>query len=115
MSSGISTWAILMEFRMHDSRDTDVYLSCSSRPIIENSSGIGFGEYPTAVRETAGFDAREGDWYVNGLVEDFNWLRKEHSPNWAITEKVDKDTWSKVLKSIGVLDVNGILDLVIKR
>jgi len=103
------------QFRMHDSRDTDVYLSCSSRPIIENSRGIGFGEYPAAVRKMARFDAREEEWYVKGLVEDFNWLRKEHSPNWAITEQLDQDTWSKVLNSMGVLDVEGILDLVIKR
>lgn len=34
------------QFRMHDCRDVDVYLSCSSRPIIENCQGIHFARVP---------------------------------------------------------------------
>jgi tubulin-specific chaperone C len=83
---------------MHDSRNTRVYLSCSSRPIIENSSGIVFGPYPTNVAERAGITKVEEEWYVKELVEDFNWLRREHSPNWRISKDgIGDDTWLKVL------------------
>lgn len=34
------------QFRMHDCVDVDVYLSCSSRPIIEDCSNIRFGKIP---------------------------------------------------------------------
>jgi hypothetical protein len=34
------------QFRMHDCRNVDVYLSCSSSPIIENCSGIRFAKIP---------------------------------------------------------------------
>jgi hypothetical protein len=34
------------QFRMHDCEDVDVYLHCTSRPIIENCKGIRFAELP---------------------------------------------------------------------
>lgn len=34
------------QFRMHNCIDVDVYLSCSSNPIIEDCSGIRFGRIP---------------------------------------------------------------------
>ena len=85
---------------MHDSRDTQVYLSCSSHPIIENSSEIGFAAYPTVIGNRLGIVEENGeDWLDNELVEDFNWLRREHSPNWRIIdEKIDQDTWGTVLQ-----------------
>jgi len=68
------------------------------------------------IGETVGIDAREEEWYIKGLVEDFNWLRREHSPNWSLSEgKFSKDTWSMVLRKVGISDVNSILDLVISR
>jgi hypothetical protein len=100
---------------MHDSHGTDVYLSCSSRPIIENSTGIVFAEYPRTVAEKAGIDKQQEEWVVKGLVEDFNWLRKEHSPNWSISEKLREDTWQKVLENTKIPSVDTILDLVIER
>lgn len=36
------------QFRMHNCRDVDVYLSCSSNPIIEDCSNIRFGRIPRA-------------------------------------------------------------------
>jgi len=36
------------QFRMHESRNCDVYLQCSSRPIIENCHGVTFAPLPTA-------------------------------------------------------------------
>ena len=34
------------QFRMHECKDVDVYLSCSSRPIIEDCQGIHFARIP---------------------------------------------------------------------
>ena len=34
------------QLRMHDCRNVDVYLACSSRPIIEDCEGIRFGKLP---------------------------------------------------------------------
>ena len=36
------------QFRMHECKNVDVYLSCSSRPIIEGCSGIRFARLPGA-------------------------------------------------------------------
>lgn len=36
------------QFRMHHCKDVDVYLSCSSNPIIEDCSNIRFGRIPKA-------------------------------------------------------------------
>jgi hypothetical protein len=40
------------QFRMHSSTDTDVYLRCSSRPIIEDCKSIRFAPYPDALVST---------------------------------------------------------------
>ena len=41
------------------------------------------------------------EWFVKELVEDFNWLRKEHSPNWRILQdKIGEDMWMKVLDNM---------------
>src|SRR5271170_1057486 len=98
---------------MHDSRDTDVYLSCSSRPIIENSTNIAFTEYPAVIGKMIGVLDRE-EWLVKELVEDFNWLRKEHSPNWRISQNlIGDDTWTQVMEGIdrGSLSSQELLDL----
>jgi len=36
------------QFRMHNCADVDVYLSCSSNPIIEDCTNIRFGRIPKA-------------------------------------------------------------------
>ena len=103
---------------MHDSRDTDVYLSCSSRPIIENSTNISFSEYPNVIGKTIGIAVDSGEWLDKELVEDFNWLRKEHSPNWRISQDaIGDDTWTQVMELIdqGSASSHRLLDLVMKQ
>lgn len=94
------------------------YLSCSSRPIIENSTNIGFARYPPCVKEAAGIDNVDAEeWFVKELVEDFNWLRKEHSPNWRILDnEIKEDTWSKVMALIQEEDPSPqrLLQMVLK-
>jgi tubulin-specific chaperone C len=87
-----------------------------SRPIIENSSGIDFAEYPSVIGDKLGLEiAKEQEWYVKELIEDFNWLRKEHSPNWSILRDIIKDeTWSNVLTQMdgSPVEVGHILKMV---
>ena len=52
------------QFRMHDCSDVDVYLSCSSNPIIEDCSNIRFGRIPKA--------------YVSGFLYIFSWVLYLH-------------------------------------
>src|SRR5271167_1319668 len=102
---------------MHDSRNTSIYLSCPSHPIIENSSEIGFAEYPPTIGQQVGIVNVQVEWLVKELVEDFNWLRREHSPNWRILEdKIDGDTWNEILE-LGDKDspsASTVLELVLK-
>jgi len=101
---------------MHDSRNTDVYLSCSSRPIIENSTRIGFTEYPAVVGKRIGIVSMREEWLEKELVEDFLWLRKEHSPNWRIfQDTIGDDTWTQIMEIIdrGTPSSKELLDLVI--
>src|SRR5277367_2106469 len=102
---------------MHDSEDTEVYLSCSSRPIIENSTRIGFAEYPAVIGKPIGIVSEREDWLVKGLVEDFLWLRKQQSPNWRILQDtVGDDTWTKIIEILdrGSPSSQELLDLVMK-
>jgi len=102
---------------MHDSRNTRVYLSCSSRPIIENSEGIGFAEIPTPIRDTLGLEqGGKEEWLEKELVEDFNWLRRDHSPNWRVlSETISDDIWSTILDMVtqGSASAKDILDLLL--
>jgi len=103
---------------MHDSRNTSVYLSCSSRPIIENSSDIVFAEYPAIIGKRMGIAiAEKEDWFVKELVEDFNWLRREHSPNWRIIrDGISDDIWVEIMELIDrdSPSAERTLDLVIR-
>jgi tubulin-specific chaperone C len=108
---------LIREFRIHDSRNMRVYLSCSSRPIIENSQGIGFAGIPKVIRDTIGmYEGGREEWLEKELVEDFNWLRRDHSPNWRLmTETIGESNWSEVLSMVREgSSTNQIMDLVLK-
>lgn len=103
---------------MHDSRNTSVYLSCSSHPIIENSSEIGFAEYPAIIGKKTGITSPEKeDWLVKESVEDFNWLRREPSPNWSVIQDgISDDIWTEIMQLMNQDSPSAerILDLVIR-
>ncbi|KAI5299619.1 Cytosolic copper metallochaperone [Ascosphaera pollenicola] len=68
------------QLRLHDCRDIDVYLSCGSRPIIENCKGVRFARVPGVHKSqssTPGTDLWD-------QVQDFNWIKTEASPNWRL-------------------------------
>lgn len=77
---------------MHESRNCDVYLLTTSRPIIEDCSGIRFAPFPD-IYMTESDNKVEDQWQQ---VDDFKWLRSEPSPNWGIldpSQRVKADVW----------------------
>jgi len=102
---------------MHDSRNTKVFLSCSSRPIIENSQGIEFAGIPGAIRDLLGTGEQREEWLAKEMIEDFNWLRRDHSPNWRIVRETEGDVdWHRVVEMAneGPSSRERILELVLK-
>jgi len=84
------------QFRMHESRDCDIYLLTSSRPIIEDCHNIRFAPLPALHQSQADADI-ENQWQS---VDDFKWLRSEPSPNWSILEeskRITEDVWKNVV------------------
>ncbi|KAL1990132.1 hypothetical protein VTN49DRAFT_5971 [Thermomyces lanuginosus] len=85
------------QFRMHNCVDVDVYLSCTSNPIIEDCSGIRFGQIPKAYSLGQSFPAEADRW---DKVEDFKWIKPEPSPNWKIlhpSEEVPEEVWAEMV------------------
>ncbi|KAF8449692.1 tubulin binding cofactor C-domain-containing protein [Terfezia claveryi] len=93
------------QFRMHDTHDTQVYLLCPSRPIIEDCSGIKFAPLllewiPEGIRGETDVAERKNMW---DQVDDFKWLRAEHSPNWSVMpegERVDGRVWQQIMEMV---------------
>lgn len=63
------------QYRMHKSKDTTIFLKCSSHPIIEHSSDLSFSSMPTSY----GMEGNKNLW---DQVQDFDWIRDGGSPNW---------------------------------
>ncbi|KAJ2518991.1 hypothetical protein GGI11_002703 [Coemansia sp. RSA 2049] len=92
------------QMRLENSSSIDVYLHCSSRPIIEKSSGIRFAPYPPASSMShqhsslsAGVSELLALPNMFDAVDDFNWLRRQHSPNWSINPSPLANTvWSEL-------------------
>jgi hypothetical protein len=108
------------QFRMHDCKDVDVYLLCTSRPIIEDCRNVRFAPLPQSM-------VRYSFWYPNKVshhdptliccplqllsnddltqnkfdqVDDFKWLKAEHSPNWSVLPQdqlIKEDVWTGVV------------------
>ncbi|KAL1968231.1 hypothetical protein VTN77DRAFT_2066 [Rasamsonia byssochlamydoides] len=85
------------QFRMHNCVDVDVYLSCSSNPIIEDCSGIRFGRIPKAYALDQNQPDDSDRW---NQVEDFKWIKAEPSPNWSILDQnaaVPDEVWAEMV------------------
>ncbi|KAI9728397.1 MAG: hypothetical protein M1828_003797 [Chrysothrix sp. TS-e1954] len=68
------------QFRMHDSSNCDVYLHCTSRPIIEKCTSVRFAPLPEAYLE----QVEEGLMNRYAAVQDFQWVGATQSPNWEV-------------------------------
>lgn len=95
------------QFRMHGSKNVDVYLHCGSRPIIEDCVGVRFAKLPTAYMT----DDLSAIPNCFDQIDDFKWLKAEPSPNFRILEeeeRVGESVWRDVVPgghSVGLEDV----------
>ncbi|BFZ60759.1 hypothetical protein YB2330_001811 [Saitoella coloradoensis] len=100
------------QFRMHDSHDTIIYLRCASKPIIENCSGLRFAPWPFPTPSSGEDPNPRVDLWDQ--VEDFNWLKKQHSPHWSLLpeeERKGREVWEEVV----TLGVDGDVEGGLKR
>ena len=75
------------QLRVHTSARVDLYVHASSHPILEHCTALRFAPYPplpaalaaTAFAAASGLRADHNEW---NHVEDFDWLKATHSPNW---------------------------------
>ncbi|KAL2008931.1 hypothetical protein VTN00DRAFT_7125 [Thermoascus crustaceus] len=85
------------QFRMHNCADVDVYLSCSSNPIIEDCTNIRFGKIPKAYALDQNQPDEADHW---NQVEDFKWIKAEPSPNWSLlnqNDAVPEEVWAEIV------------------
>ncbi|KAF2717639.1 TBCC-domain-containing protein [Polychaeton citri CBS 116435] len=84
------------QFRMHDSRNCDVYLLASSRPIIEDCEKLHFAPLPEHYMTK--IDQQVDNHWEK--VDDFKWLRTEPSPHWSpldMPHRVLPEVWRDVI------------------
>ncbi|KAH7156916.1 tubulin binding cofactor C-domain-containing protein [Dactylonectria macrodidyma] len=84
------------QVRIHECSNVDIYLHCGSHPIIEDCSGMRFAPLPDVYVTEADKDT-ENQW---DQVDDFKWLKADHSPNWATLpeeERLADELWRKVV------------------
>ncbi|KAI7850253.1 tubulin binding cofactor C-domain-containing protein [Circinella umbellata] len=77
------------QFRMHDARTVHVLLNVSSRPIIEDSNDIYVGPYSLLL------NIPDNNINYYDQMEDFNWLKKQASPNWRVMNKPEADEFNR--------------------
>ena len=109
------------QLRLHECKNCVIYLRCSSRPIIEDCTGIKFAPIPPAcvdhlssrlVINYCATDLMFQDPIIHECshpatanlwdqVDDFKWLRGEQSPNWSVLKAEDEravepDVWEVI-------------------
>lgn len=75
------------QIRLHDAVNCDFYLHASSHPIIEHCDALRFAPYALHYDTvTEDFEKSKLALNVNlwDTVNDFNWLRAQQSPHWAV-------------------------------
>ncbi|KAJ1667190.1 hypothetical protein IW140_001555 [Coemansia sp. RSA 1813] len=90
----------VQQMRLENSAHIDTYLHCSSRPIIEKSSAIRFAPYSPLCSQHSSSSSAASDLLalpnMFNNVDDFNWLRRQHSPNWTINPlPLDSTEWAE--------------------
>ncbi|PHH78959.1 hypothetical protein CDD82_2742 [Ophiocordyceps australis] len=89
---------VARQVRIHECRGVDLYLHCSSHPIIEDCSEMRFAPLPSCFSSDTE-SVTENQW---DQVDDFKWLKTGHSPNWSLltkTQQLDNLVWIKMLQS----------------
>ncbi|EIE89581.1 hypothetical protein G6F55_012306 [Rhizopus delemar] len=83
------------QLRIHDARNLEILMHVTSRPIIEDSTGISTGKLSS--------DNNSINYYDQ--IEDFNWLKKQASPNWKIMDDSRLEQLHKESQSIKQLSI----------
>ncbi|CDS13176.1 hypothetical protein LRAMOSA05354 [Lichtheimia ramosa] len=106
---GISSSVVAVgchQFRMHNAQGVDVIYNVSSRPIIEDSSNIRVTEYSAISVETRNY-------FDN--VDDFNWLKKQASPNWKVMDSSKSKQMNQQLSTISPENALSILSSLVSE
>ncbi|CEI95234.1 hypothetical protein RMCBS344292_09426 [Rhizopus microsporus] len=77
------------QLRIHDANEVDILMHVTSRPIIEDSTGVTSGKYTIQTDDINYFDQ----------IEDFNWLKKWASPNWTVMSNDRERELNQALKT----------------
>lgn len=83
------------QVRIHECSNVDIYLHCSSTPIIEDCTSMRFAPLPEHYM-TEAERSTENQW---NQVNDFKWLKASHSPNWTVlsdSQKLAEGDWKKL-------------------
>jgi len=99
------------QVRIHECSNVDIYLHCSSHPIIEDCTGMRFAPLPE--HYTTGAErATENQW---NQVDDFKWLKAGHSPNWTIlsnSQTLSPEVWKNVVPGTPSSNVTNTLKAI---
>ncbi|KAK4447715.1 tubulin binding cofactor C-domain-containing protein [Podospora aff. communis PSN243] len=101
---------VARQVRIHECENVDLYLHCSSHPIIEDCKGMRFA--PAPARYLAESDKPEDNQWDQ--VDDFKWLKTEQSPNWSVMPEEDRvgvDFWKTTVRG---LSTDSVLDILRK-
>jgi hypothetical protein len=93
------------QFRMHASKNVDIYLHSASRPIIEDCERVRFAPMPEMLASPRTLQSAN-HW---NQIDDFKWLKVEASPNFSLlaeSERIEDEVWrSKVMEGEELDDV----------
>ncbi|KAF1843758.1 tubulin-specific chaperone c [Cucurbitaria berberidis CBS 394.84] len=102
------------QFRMHGSKNMDIYLHCASRPIFEDCEGLRFAPLPDAYMTPETLQS-PNQW---DQIDDFKWLKAEPSPHFTIlpeAQRVQDTVWRDVVPGEHEVSLDDILKAVIVR
>ncbi|EUC39379.1 hypothetical protein COCCADRAFT_80954 [Bipolaris zeicola 26-R-13] len=95
------------QFRMHDSKNVDIYLHSASRPIFEDCEGLRFAPLPRCY-VTPQISESPNLW---DQIDDFKWLKAEPSPHFSIIpedKRISDHVWTNIVpeeKGVSLQDV----------
>ncbi|KAG5994097.1 hypothetical protein E4U43_003323, partial [Claviceps pusilla] len=87
---------IARQVRIHECKDVDIYMHCTSHPIIEDCTGMRFAPVPECYAVNDESD-KVNQW---DQVDDFKWLKAGQSPNWTTlssAEVLSDVIWTQVV------------------
>ncbi|KAL0939681.1 Tubulin-specific chaperone C [Colletotrichum truncatum] len=111
--TGVSDSIIVVsarQVRIHECKNVDIYLHCSSHPIIEDCSNMRFAPLPAAFDTPE--DPVKNQW---DQVDDFKWLKSEPSPNWSVLpeeQRLSEEIWTRTVPGERGKDLHDILKAV---